>query len=71
MQHRGIDIAFPLINEAGFDFKPDEKNNRIIYSLKAINGIGDDVVRQIMEYRPYKNFDDFLIRMYDTKIIKT
>lgn len=71
MQHRGIDIAFPLINEAGFDFKPDEKNNRIIYSLKAINGIGDDVVRQIMEYRPYRNFDDFLIRMYGTKIIKT
>lgn len=73
MQHRGIDIAFPLINEAEFEFTPDEKNNRIIYSLKAINGIGDDVVREIINQRKIKRFesmDDFYSRMYDTGLVK-
>lgn len=70
VQHRGITVTPPLINTADFGFTPDEKNNRIVYSLKAINGIGDDVVRTLINNRPYKSMDDFYIRMVDTKIVK-
>lgn len=71
MQDRGINIALPLINESKFDFYPDEKNNRIIYALKAMNGIGDDVARAIVENRPYTSLEDFCTRMIKTKLVTT
>lgn len=71
MQKHGISVSLPLINKAEFGFIPDEKTNRIIYSLKAINGIGDDVVRLLIEHRPYLSMADFYDRMIETKLIKT
>lgn len=70
MQQRNIPIALPSINQAKFGFSPDEKNNQIIYGLKAINGIGDDVVRTIIDNRPYRSIEDFYDRMISTKLIK-
>lgn len=70
MQKQGINITLPLINSTDFGFSPDEENDRIIYSIKAINGIGDDVARLIIKNRPYTSFDDFCERMVDTKLIK-
>lgn len=70
MQKQGIFIKLPLINQADFGFVPDESTNSIIYSLKAINGIGDDVVRLLMENRPYRSMEDFYQRMIETKLIK-
>ena len=34
MQKNGMTVSLPLINEAKFEFVPDAKNNRIIYSFK-------------------------------------
>lgn len=70
MQRAGINIALPLINEANFGFTPDEKNNRIIFGFKAMNGIGDDVARIIVENRLYSSIEDFCARLVDTKLVK-
>lgn len=70
IQKRGEHIDLPLINSTDFGFIPDEKNNRIIYSIKAINGIGDDVARLLIQNRPYTSMEDFYSRMIDTKLIK-
>lgn len=70
MQKQGAHIARPLINEADFGFSPDEKNNRIIFGLKGINGIGDDIARLLIENRPYTNMEDFKERIIDTGLIK-
>lgn len=69
MKKSGIQITLPLINEAKFEFVPDEENNRIIYSFKSLCGIGDDIARAIIENQPYASFEDFCERMVDTKII--
>lgn len=69
MQHQGINVDLPLINKADFGFVPDEPNNRIIYSLKAINGIGDDIVKEILDARPFSSMDDFYSKMVETGII--
>lgn len=66
----GVKIELPLINSANFGFTPDVANNRIIFSLKGIHGIGDDIVREIIANRPYSSFDDFYERMYETKKIQ-
>lgn len=70
MQKRDIQVSLPFINQADFGFIPDEKNNRIIYALKAINGIGDDVVRILLDNRPYTSMQDFYTRMIETGMIK-
>lgn len=70
MQKRGIEITLPLINEAGFGFIPDEEQNRIIFSLKSLVGIGDDVVHILIDNRPYTSMQDFYSRMVDSGLIK-
>ena len=69
-QFENIEITPPLINEAKFGFTPDEKNNRIIFALKAMNGIGDDIAQIIIQNRPYTSIEDFATRMIETNIIK-
>ena len=69
IQKTGTIVSLPLINEAKFGFIPDEENNRIIYSLRSLCGIGDDIARAIVDNQPYNSFEDFCERMVDTKII--
>lgn len=69
LQQAGVEIVPPYINSAEFSFTPDAKNNRIIFSLKGINGIGDDVAQEIIKHRPYYSLQDFCNKLVDTKII--
>ena len=69
IQNAGTKIELPLINEAEKGFVPKADENRIIYSLKAINGIGDDAVELILNNRPYDSFEDFCSRMVDSHTI--
>lgn len=70
MQKSGIIIALPDINEASFGFAPDVNNNTIIFSLKAISGVGEDAARAIIQNRPYASMEDFYQRMVETRIVK-
>lgn len=70
MQRDGVKITLPTINEAKFDFVPDEANNSIIFALKGMNGIGDDIARLIIENQPYSSMEDFIAKLLDTKLIK-
>lgn len=69
MQASGVVITPPLINEAYRGFRPDAENNRILYSLKAINGVGDNDVETILSTRPYASFDDFAERVIEPKLL--
>ena len=66
----GVHVANPDINTAGFGFKPDEKNNQIIYGLKPINSINTELAQAIIASRPFKDIEDFATRMIDTGIVK-
>ena len=63
IQYKGINVALPNINIAKFGFHPDVKNNRIIFGLKGICGIGDDIAKAIIDNQPYSSLDDFLNKM--------
>lgn len=60
MQKRGVKVVPPDINTSRFEFAPDEINNQIIFGLKGINGVGDDVAKQIIDNRPYTSLLHFL-----------
>lgn len=62
MSKNGVTISPPLINSANKEFEPDEENNRILYSLKALSGVGDKEIVEIIKNRPYTSLNDFLER---------
>jgi DNA polymerase III subunit alpha len=60
MMKRNVLIELPDINTADFGFKPNVEKGNITFGLKGINGVGDDVVRSIIEKRPYESLENFL-----------
>ena len=63
MSHQGVTIVATDINKSEYTFAPDVNNNRIIYGLSGINKVGDDIVRQIINNRPYKSIEDFISKI--------
>lgn len=66
-----LDIRLPNINRAKFGFTPDADNNRVLYGLKGISRVGDNIIREIIANRPYTSLKDFLSKMNsgDRKLI--
>jgi DNA polymerase-3 subunit alpha len=59
MQNHGINIKSIDINKSGYMFEPDEENNAILFGLKGLNGVGGDIIQEIIKTRPYSSFNDF------------
>ena len=59
-QNSGTKVELPDINHAGFGFEPDEENNRIIFGLKGISGIGEAETQAVIKNRPYSSLENFL-----------
>ena len=56
----GIKISLIDINKSDFGFKPDVANNQILYGMKGLLNLNDDVVTEIIANRPYSSPRDFL-----------
>jgi DNA polymerase-3 subunit alpha len=63
MKSAGIEVSPPDINQSAYTFIPDEKKNLIRYGLRGIIKVGDDIVKQIIENRPYTSIPDFLSKV--------
>ena len=59
----GVNVAPPDINKSSYTFSPDIENNTIRYGMSGITKVGEELVRTIMEGRPYKSVEDFLGRI--------
>lgn len=59
----GIKIGLPDINHSLYNFIPDVERNEILFGLKGMLNIGDDVIKEIIEKRPYQSPRDFLNRV--------
>lgn len=56
-------VDLPDINKSEIGFTP--KNNRILYGLGAISGIGANDISEIIAHRPYTGVDDFVEKNKD------
>ena len=63
----GIKVSLVDINKSDYGFKPDIENNQILFGMKALGHIGQDVVNKIKENRPYESLKDFMNRCYLNK----
>ena len=60
---KNIKIELPDINEAKLGFIPNIEKNSIMFGLKGLSKIGDDIVNEIIERRPYISLEDFINKM--------
>ena len=63
----GIKVSLANINKSNFGFAPDVENNQILFGLKGMLNVGDDVVAAIIANRPYVSPKDFLMRVKPSK----
>ena len=63
----GIKVSLIDINKSQFGFSPDVEHNQILFGLKALLNVGDEVVEKIIENRPYNSPKDFLDRVKPSK----
>ena len=63
----GIQVSLANVNKSVFGFAPDVENNRILFGLKGLLNVGDDIVTEIIEKRPYVSPRDFLNKVKPSK----
>lgn len=68
IKRQGINVELPDINKAKFGFTPDSETNTILYGLKGISDVGDEIVNKIIFNRPFNSFQDFLDRVEPGKV---
>ena len=59
----GVNVAPPDINKSTYTFSPDIENNTIRYGLSGITKVGEELVKTIMDGRPYSSLGDFTGRI--------
>lgn len=67
MKMEGIQVAPPDINNSTYTFSPDPKNHIIRYGISGISMIGGDLVKEIIDKRPYTSIEDFTSRVKISK----
>ena len=63
MKSVGVSIQSPDINNSSYTFSPDAKQNLIRYGLSGITRIGEDLIKEIINNRPYISIEDFLSKV--------
>ena len=53
MKMSGITVSPPDINKSSYTFSPDVKKNIIRYGLSGIVKVGEDLIKSIINNRPY------------------
>jgi len=61
----GVRVDLPGINAAKFGFVPDAEENSIVFGLKGVARIGDNLIKDIMDRRPFVSVKDFVTKMMD------
>ena len=63
LQNNDVVVSLPDINEAEQGFKIDEATNSIMFGLKGISGINNEMAQFIINGRPFASLEDFHNRM--------
>ena len=67
IQSAGIKVSLANINKSQFGFAPDVENNQILFGLKGMLNVGDELVDTIIANRPYTSIKDFIRKVNPNK----
>lgn len=65
---RGIRLLRPNVQVSGVDYMPDPQGRGVVRALSSLHGIGKVVAEAVMAGQPYKDFDDFIERVNQSKV---
>ena len=63
----GIKVSLVDINKSALGFEPDIENNQILFGLKSMLNVGDDVIERTIAMRPYDSPKDYLLKVKPNK----
>lgn len=67
IRNAGIKVSLVDINNSDFGFKPDVKNNQILFGLKGLSNVNNELIKTIVDNRPYVSLVDFYNRVHPNK----
>ena len=67
MRAEGINVTPPDINTSQYTFYPDAEGNRILFGLRGLLNVGDEVISETIQNRPYTSPRDFIQRVNPKK----
>ena len=67
IQKAGIKVSLVDINRSEYGFAPDIENNQILFGMKGLLNVGDDVIAEIINNRPYSSPRDFYNKVCPSK----
>lgn len=56
----GIKISLPNINKSDFSFIPDEENNQILFGMRGMLNVNEEIIKSTIDNRPYASIKDYL-----------
>ncbi len=65
----GIKVSLVDINKSGYTFAPDAEKQQILYGLKPISRLNDEMIAKIISLRPFKSIADFMCRCPLPKVV--
>lgn len=68
MKSRNLKFSLPDINKSDITFSPDLQTGTILYGLRGINRIGNQLIKDIIKNRPYTSMQDFLDKININKV---
>ena len=63
-----IEVLPPDVQNSNAEFTPIE--NKILFGLSAIKGVGSKAIESIIENRPFKDLEDFILKVDTSKVNK-
>lgn len=67
MKTSGINIVPPDINHSNYTFTPDVENNQILFGMKGMLNVGEEIIESVIKNRPYTSLMDFYDRVHPKK----
>lgn len=67
IRNKGIKVSLVDINHSALGFKPDAENNQILFGLKGLTNVNNDLIKEIIAKRPYVSMVDFYYRVTPNK----
>ena len=64
----GIEVLSPDVQKSNAEFTPIE--NKILFGLSAIKGVGSKAIESIIQNRPFKDLEDFILKIDTSKVNK-
>jgi len=67
-KHLGIEVLPPNVNKSNAEFTPID--DKILFGLSAIKGVGSKAIESIVANRPYESLEDFILKVDTSKVNK-